>query len=293
MAFEYVWWQYFLIPWIAGFVGYITNVLALEMTFRPLEYWGIKLFRLPNEPWGIIGWQGIIPTKAAKMASISFDLMTTRLLNIQEVFNRLDPVKFAEVMDDAVLLLMDKVLNEIAEQYMPETWANMPKEVKDDIIVSADSESNTFMTDFMRDMQTHVEDVVDIKEMCVNACVENKHLIVKIFQECGDKEFVFIRQSGFYFGFLFGLIQMGKFMDVMCGVHVVYCTAILSDLPCTLFSSHLVLLYGSMGFTCGRIFSRLGNKLACFESYIQTYSTRIILWIYNTRNIYETTKGSI
>ncbi|KAG7366586.1 DUF445 domain containing protein [Nitzschia inconspicua] len=208
MAFEYEWWEYFLIPWIAGFVGYITNVLALQLTFYPLEFWGIPLFRLKDEPWGIIGWQGIIPTKAAKMASISFDLMTTRLLNIQEVFNRLDPARFAEVMDDAVLLLMDKVINEVAMEYMPNTWSSIPKEVKDDIIVTADNESNAFLTHFMADMQTHVDDVVDIKQMCVNACVENKHLIVKIFQECGDKEFNFIRQSGFYFGFMFGIIQM-------------------------------------------------------------------------------------
>jgi len=197
-----------LIPWIAGFVGYITNVLALQLTFYPLEFFGIELFRLKDEPWGIIGWQGIIPTKARKMASISFDLMTTKLFNIQDVFNRLDPKKFAEVMDNGVLLLMDKVINEVAEQYMPETWAQIPKEVKDDIVVTADSESNNFMAQFMHDMQTHVDDVVDIKEMCVDACVENKHLIVKIFQECGDKEFNFIRRSGFYFGFVFGLFQM-------------------------------------------------------------------------------------
>jgi uncharacterized membrane protein YheB (UPF0754 family) len=208
MALKYDWWEYFLIPWIAGFVGYITNVLALEMTFYPLEFWGIPIFRLKDEPWGIIGWQGIIPTKAAKMASISFDLMTTRLFNLREVFHRLDPARFAEVMDDAVLLLMDKVINEVAMEYMPVTWSSMPKEVKDDIIVTADNESNAFMTHFMADMQEHVDDVVDIKQMCVNACVENKHLIVKIFQECGDKEFVFIRRSGFYFGFLFGVIQM-------------------------------------------------------------------------------------
>jgi hypothetical protein len=142
------------------------------------------------------------------MASISFDLMTTKLFNIQDVFNRLDPKKFAEVMDDAVLLLMDKVINEVAEQYMPDTWADIPQEVKNDIVVTADSESNNFMATFMKDMQTHVDDVVDIKEMCVNACVENKHLIVKIFLECGDKEFTFIRRSGFYFGFVFGLFQM-------------------------------------------------------------------------------------
>jgi uncharacterized membrane protein YheB (UPF0754 family) len=208
MELEYAWWEYFLIPWIAGFVGYITNVLALWMTFWPLEFWGIPLFRLPNEPWGIIGWQGIIPTKAAKMASISFDLMTTRLLNIQEVFNRLDPVKFADAMDDAILLLMDNVINEVANEYMPQAWASMPQAVKDDIVVTADNESGAFMAGFMKDMQTHVYDIVDIKEMCVDACVTNKHLIVKIFQECGDKEFDFIRISGFYFGFIFGLIQM-------------------------------------------------------------------------------------
>lgn len=208
MELEYAWWEYFLIPWIAGFVGYITNVLALQLTFYPLNFWGIELFRLKDEPWGIIGWQGIIPTKAAKMASISFDLMTTRLFNIQEVFHRLDPHRFAEVMDDAVLLLMDQVINEVAMEYMPQTWADIPQAVKDDIVVTADSESNNFLTQFMKDMQDHVDDVVDIKEMCVNACVENKHLIVKIFQECGDKEFNFIRQSGFYFGFVFGLVQM-------------------------------------------------------------------------------------
>ena len=116
MAFEYAWWEYFLIPWIAGIVGYGTNVLALQLTFYPLEFWGIELFRLENEPWGIIGWQGIIPTKAKKMASITFDLMTRRLLKIHEVFARLQPDKFAEAMDDAVLLMMDQVINEVAEE---------------------------------------------------------------------------------------------------------------------------------------------------------------------------------
>jgi hypothetical protein len=44
--FKYEWWQYFIIPWIAGFVGYITNVMALEMMFYPLEFWGIDIFRV-------------------------------------------------------------------------------------------------------------------------------------------------------------------------------------------------------------------------------------------------------
>jgi uncharacterized membrane protein YheB (UPF0754 family) len=208
MEFEYEWWEYALIPFIAGIVGYATNVVALQLTFYPLEFWGIELFRLKNEPWGLFGWQGIIPTKAEKMATITFDLMTTRLFNIRDIFSRLSPTKFAEVMDDAVLLMMDAVINEVANEYMGKTWNSIPKEVRDDIVVSADEESNKFLVTFMRDMQEHIDDVVDIKEMSVGACVENKHLVVKIFQECGEEEFVFIRRSGFYFGFLFGLFQM-------------------------------------------------------------------------------------
>jgi uncharacterized membrane protein YheB (UPF0754 family) len=64
------WWMYFLMPFFSGFVGYITNVIALEMVFRPIEYVGVNLWRIHEQPWGLFGWQGIIPTKAVKMASI-------------------------------------------------------------------------------------------------------------------------------------------------------------------------------------------------------------------------------
>jgi uncharacterized membrane protein YheB (UPF0754 family) len=208
---KYEWWQYFIIPWVAGLVGYVTNVLALEMTFYPVEFWGIELFRLKNEPWGLFGWQGIIPTKAEKMASVSFDLMTEKLFNIKEIFGRLDPKRFSEVMEDGMLLVMDSIINEVSEKYMGDGWSNLPKEVRNDVVVTAESEANDFMAAFMADLQTHFDDVMDLKEMCVGACVKNKHLLIKIFQECGDKEFIFIRRSGFYFGFLFGLFQMCVF----------------------------------------------------------------------------------
>ena len=181
------------------------------MTFYPIEFWGIELFRIKTEPWGLFGWQGIIPTKAHKMASVSFDLMTQKLFNIKEIFNRLDPVRFSEVMEDGMLLVMDSILNEIADKYMGDAWNNLPQEVQDDVIVTAEQDANEFMAGFMKDLQAHFDDVMDLKAMCVGACVKNKPLLIKIFQECGDKEFVFIRRSGFYFGFLFGLGQMGIF----------------------------------------------------------------------------------
>jgi len=205
---KYEWWEYFLIPWIAGFVGYVTNVIALQMTFSPIEFFGWELYRFKDEPWGLFGWQGIIPSKAEKMATISFELFTTRLFNVNDIFHRLDPVRFSQVMSDPILLMMDTVIQEVAMAYMPSVWQKLPKEVKDDIVVTADIEGLAFMAEFMQDMQDHIDDVVDIKHMTVQACVKNKRLIVQIFQECGEKEFVFIRRSGFYLGFAFGLFQM-------------------------------------------------------------------------------------
>jgi hypothetical protein len=202
------WWTYFLIPWIAGFIGYFTNVLALQMTFYPIEFWGWELFRIKEQPWGLFGWQGIIPSKAEKMASISFELFTTKLFHLREIFMRLDPVRFSQVMSDSILLMMDTIVEEVAMQYMPRVWTNLPKEVRDDIIVATEAEADSFMAEFMADLLDHVEDVIDIKDMTVSTCVANKNLIVQIFQECGEKEFIFIRRSGFYFGFLFGLLQL-------------------------------------------------------------------------------------
>ena len=192
-------------------VGYITNVLALEMTFNPIEFFGPELFRIKNQPWGFFGWQGIIPTKAEKMASVCFDLMTTKLLNLKEIFDRLEPSKFSEVMEDALLLMLDSIVNDVAMKYMPNVWSSLPKEVKDEVVVVMNIESEQFLVTFMEEVKAHIYDILDIKQMTVAACVQNKVLVNKIFQECGDKEFTFIRRSGFYFGFLFGLIQMGIF----------------------------------------------------------------------------------
>jgi uncharacterized membrane protein YheB (UPF0754 family) len=50
---------YASIPVTCGFIGWVTNWLALKMTFYPLRFIGIP---------PVLGWQGIIPRKAAKIA---------------------------------------------------------------------------------------------------------------------------------------------------------------------------------------------------------------------------------
>ena len=70
-------WVYMAMPVIAGVVGYVTKSLALKMMFLPLEFKGIK------PPY--LGWQGVVPRKAAKMADTAADLMLGRLIKIDEL----------------------------------------------------------------------------------------------------------------------------------------------------------------------------------------------------------------
>ena len=92
---------YVMIPFICGLVGYVTNVLALKMTFYPLEFYPrcLKFAQVPGQPFGLLGGcQGIIPSKAGKMAEILVDLMTEKLIDVKETFAKLDSHEFAHVL---------------------------------------------------------------------------------------------------------------------------------------------------------------------------------------------------
>ena len=70
------------IPVVSGLVGWGTNVLAIKMMFHPAEFRGLG-------PW--LGWQGVIPANAIKMARIASETLATHLIRPQEMVKRLDP----------------------------------------------------------------------------------------------------------------------------------------------------------------------------------------------------------
>ena len=68
--------KYASIPVVAGIVGWGTNWAAIELTFKPVEFRGIRPF---------FGWQGIIPSKAERMASIFVDSTMVKLGTLSEL----------------------------------------------------------------------------------------------------------------------------------------------------------------------------------------------------------------
>jgi len=202
-------WGIVLIPFISAFIGWGTNVLALKMTFYPLEFIGfsIKGFKpLGWEGFPPIGWQGIIPSKAEKMASKATDMITTKLIDIEEQFGKINPKIVAKEMEPSVLRLSRQVTDEVMTKHVP-VWKLLPKKTKEQIYERAAEEIPHVIEEIMQEVKVNITEVFDLKTMVVNFLLDNKDLMNRIFLEVGDREFQFIERSGLYFGFIFGIFQ--------------------------------------------------------------------------------------
>lgn len=49
------WKAYAVIPFIAGFVGWFTNYLAVQMIFYPIRWRGLPIYKVEGEPLGLLG----------------------------------------------------------------------------------------------------------------------------------------------------------------------------------------------------------------------------------------------
>ena len=72
----------------------------------------------------------------------------------------------------------------------------------------AKKEAPEIVASMMADIQDNIQDVFDIKSMVMDAFTRDRSMLVRFFQDIGYKEFAFVQNSGLWFGFLFGCIQM-------------------------------------------------------------------------------------
>jgi uncharacterized membrane protein YheB (UPF0754 family) len=196
-------WLYLSMPVVAAVIGYVTKLLAIRMMFQPIEFVGVK-------PW--LGWQGIVPRRAERMASIACDIMTERLISPAEIFGRLDPDRVVKEIEKPLLDDVESITREVAEMYSPKLWEMLPEAVKKRVLERVKAEAPEIVRQIMKDIRENIDSVFDLKAMVVNALTADKQLLNRIFKESGKEEFRFIARSGIYFGFVIGLVQAVTWM---------------------------------------------------------------------------------
>ena len=217
--------KYALIPVISGVIGYGTNFVAVKMLFYPVHFLGFKipglhlltaylprrLRAIPGVADGGVGWQGIIPSRAAKMGSIAVDKGIAKLGSPSEFYEKLEPDKIAEhivaTSGDEIWALTEQIL---AREH-PGLWSDMPDAIKEAVRKRMEANLPSLASEVTNEIGANIDDLMDIKLMVIRRIEENPALANRIFLEVGQKEMDFIVNSGFGFGFLLGLPQIVVF----------------------------------------------------------------------------------
>ncbi len=207
MSFDFLassgFWQYASIPLVAALVGWSTNWLAIQFTFFPVHFIGIPPY---------LGWQGIIPSKAEKMAEYVVDSTLAKLGSLSEITAQLEPDVIAAHIAASFDPWVPWYTRDILFAEYPRLYKLLPERAKEVIYERVRRSLPEFVSSLMDEVEHNIEDLLDMKEMVVSHLKKNRRLLNRIFLECGEKEFKFIVNSGFAFGLLFGLVQMVVWM---------------------------------------------------------------------------------
>lgn len=187
------------IPVIAALIGWSTNWLAIKLTFYPVRFVGIA-------PW--FGWQGIVPRKCKKMAEKLVDNTLTRISNVRDLYQEIDPQRIENHLRDHLERHLDDYIDELMQLHHPTIWENIPALVRKKILSDARRQLPTTIHALMQEIEIRIDELIDIRSLVCKELANDKTLLIRVFQECGQEEFKFIIRSGAYLGFLFGLIQL-------------------------------------------------------------------------------------
>jgi uncharacterized membrane protein YheB (UPF0754 family) len=238
-------WQLILIPLITGVIGYGTNWIAIRLLFYPTDFVGIsmpglkelapalprKMQQIPGVVEGRVGWQGIIPSRSARMGTIAAEKGIAKIGSEAEFYERFDPDRIATHIVTESHEEVRELTAEVIEAEYPELWHSAPESSREFIHARVEDRFPHIAEEITEKIGDHINELLDINQMIATHLDENPELINRIFLEVGDRELKFIVNSGFYIGTFLGLFSIPLFLYIdawwvlpACGVAVGYLT---------------------------------------------------------------------
>jgi uncharacterized membrane protein YheB (UPF0754 family) len=207
------------IPLFTGAIGYLTNWTGVWMLFYPIRFagWRVpglgrlapllprRIQQIPGVMQGGVGWQGIIPSRAAKMGSIAVDKGIAKLGSPADFYNQLEPEAIAEHILDTARDDIREVVDKVMEREYPGTWHSMPRRVREAVHARVQQQLPDIVRSVTNEIGAHIDQLLDIKLMVIRRIDEKPEMANRIYLEVGRKELRFIINFGFFFGALLGV----------------------------------------------------------------------------------------
>jgi hypothetical protein len=208
------------VPLFTGVIGYITNWTGVLMLFQPMRFHGVRVpglrFLYPYLPRrvqvipaithdGRFGWQGIIPSRVAKMASISVDKALLKVGSISDFYREFEPDKIADHLAATARGEVREVVERIMEREHPRLWHDLPPVVKAAVHARIEQRLPVIIHGLTDELGEHIEQLIDAKLLVIRHFEEHPELMNDLLREAGRKELRFMQNFGFYFGFPMGV----------------------------------------------------------------------------------------
>jgi uncharacterized membrane protein YheB (UPF0754 family) len=213
-----VWWLMMMFPLLSGVMGFVSNVSGVWMLFNPIRFVGFRVpglqtladllprrfQEIPGLIGGRLGWQGIVPSRAAKMGSIAVDKGISKLGSPGEFYHRLEPEKIAE----HILVTSERDIHTLVEQIMarehPQLWQDVPPRVKAAVHARVRAQLPQIVHAVTDQIGENIDQLLDVKLMVIKHLEAHPELANRIFLDIGDRELKLMVNFGLYFGFLLG-----------------------------------------------------------------------------------------
>ncbi|MCK7548500.1 DUF445 domain-containing protein [Marinobacter koreensis] len=184
------------VPVMAAVTGWVTNWLAIQMSFYPVHFVGI----------GAIGWQGVIPRKAEKMAHICIDRTLQKFGDLNAVYEKLEPHQIVEQVVSQLIPRVDEYIDEIMYENHPVLWDNLPIFLKNRIYQWARAELPSRIEELVEDFGDDLSDLVDLKALLSRELQQHPDLMNRIFQQAGSVELRSVINLGAVIGAVLGAL---------------------------------------------------------------------------------------
>lgn len=207
------------IPIFSAIAGLITNWTGVIMLFSPTHFTGFhvpglktvfpllprKVQILPTfAPNGILGFQGFIPCRAEKMASLMVDMSIARIGSIADFYEQLAPNKMADLLADKMRPSIRRIATDIIQNNHGWLWHALPLIVQESVLVTIDQRLPHISRSAFAKVGDHIDELLDVKLMTVNHLRRNPKVLSDIFRGMGAPELRFMVRIG-ALGFVFGI----------------------------------------------------------------------------------------
>ncbi len=213
------WLVFWSIPLFTGVIGLLINWTGLVMLFSPVRFHGArvpglrevssvlprKLQEIPGLMQGGIGWQGIIPARAAKMGSIAVDKAISKLGTPAEFYQRLEPDRIAEHIVELFSPELPALIDEVMREEHPALWRDLPPTGQRAVVARVQEQLPGVVGTITTEIGHHIDQLLDPKIMVIEQFRRNPALVVRIFRDFGQRELNLMVWFGGLFGFLLGI----------------------------------------------------------------------------------------